>query len=586
MNPTAQNHLGQYCLHAQIGSGGMGVVYKATDETLHREVAIKVLHPHLLQKEDLKERFRREARMHAQLMHPNVVTLLSLYEDDEHMALVMEMVHGKNLKEYLATAKKHSIAHLLSIAQAVLEGLGAAHKIGLVHRDLKPANVLISDSGEVKLMDFGLAKSESGVDDLTQSGATVGSFRYMAPEQILNQPVDARTDLYAMGILLYQMMTGQLPFDANAQGGGEFEIMEKQVRGEAVPPHELNAALPLEVSDLILRLLAKDPIERPQSCALVRQEIDMLTQYLSEAVMAPGFKQAYVGLAKHSNIEIALGLIKAVIQPVVKLLRRPIALACQYKSKLPDSFGKQLVRWGGVLVVLSLLAWVLISVMNTAHRPIIKSNSVVSSPVQKSDTIVEPVLKASLARKVSTADAAKLEVQHDIKNIKPPKKVIQIKLKPHVKTVRKVSHRTRSITYSMAHKVTRSEGGSVESSKAHEFRGGKHTYFSSLKSYRGKGRFTAYKKGQVRLYLDRPVSLKKLVLHRASIGKLDFKKGYIKLAVQDEKHKWHQIFERKGNDVDQAVSIYRSKLPKLILGVRMRFRSPEPLIVGPIDLIR
>ncbi|NOR73218.1 MAG: protein kinase, partial [Mariprofundaceae bacterium] len=170
-------HLGNYRLDSKIGEGGMGVVYQAMDEKLNREVAIKVLHPHLLQNENLKERFRREARMHAKLMHQNVVTLLSIYEDGEHMALVMEMVHGKNLKEHIKSNPNLNLIDLVKISDAILAGLEAAHNLGMVHRDLKPANVLISDDGAIKLMDFGLAKPERGEDDLTQSGATVGSFR-------------------------------------------------------------------------------------------------------------------------------------------------------------------------------------------------------------------------------------------------------------------------------------------------------------------------------------------------------------------------------------------------------------------------
>ena len=362
-------HLGQYRLDSELGSGGMGIVYRATDEKLHREVAIKVLHPHLLQNEDLKERFRREARMHAQLMHPNVVTLLSLYEDAEHMALIMEMVHGKNLREYLRTAKKHAIIDLVRIAQAILLGLEAAHHIGLVHRDLKPANVLLADNGDIKLMDFGLAKPAKGDDDLTQSGATVGSFRYMAPEQILNQPIDARTDLYAFGILLYQMVTGKLPFDASAQGGGEFEIMEKQVRESPVSPHELNRSLPLEISDLILRLLAKNPNDRPASCTLVHQELDIIARHLSDKAMAPGLSKTSVNIPAHSNAAIAKGLLKASARSIrsklakffgmfISILPRRDLPVLGEGSGMPHKW-KVVATWGGASLMLVLLGWVL-----------------------------------------------------------------------------------------------------------------------------------------------------------------------------------------------------------------------------------
>ena len=133
----------------------------------------------------------------------------------------------------------------------------------------------------------------------------------------------------------------------------------------------------------------------------------------------------------------------------------------------------------------------------------------------------------------------------------------------------------------------RSDGSKVDASKVHEFKGGSHVYFSSLASYSGKGTlYTAYKKGQVRLYLDEAVRLQKIVLHKASVGKRNFKGGYVKLAVQDDKHKWHEVFVRKDDDVDVAVTISKAKLPRAVKGVRLRFRSPEPITIGPIDLIR
>ena len=592
-------HLGQYRLDSELGSGGMGIVYRATDEKLHREVAIKVLHPHLLQNEDLKERFRREARMHAQLMHPNVVTLLSLYEDADHMALIMEMVHGKNLREYLRTAKKHAIIDLVRIAQAILLGLEAAHHIGLVHRDLKPANVLLADNGDIKLMDFGLAKPAKGDDDLTQSGATVGSFRYMAPEQILNQPIDARTDLYAFGILLYQMMTGKLPFDASAQGGGEFEIMEKQVREHPVSPHELNRSLPLEISDLILRLLAKSPDDRPASCALVHQELDIIARHLSDKVMAPGLSKTSVNIPTHSNASIAKGLLKASIRSVrskfstffgmfIALLPRRDLPSSGEDSGMPHKW-KLVATWGGAFLMIALLGWVLVSVMDVAERPVMISEPAVQKTAsvshEKQPDVIKPKLGAELVEKAK--DALQTPV---VKKVEPVavtvKKSIQPKKVRKPKKVIRAKPAARSITYSVGYKVTRSDGSKVDISKPHEFKGGKRLYFESLKSYRGKELFTSYKKGQIRLYLNKPVKLRKIVLRKASVGRLNFKGGYVKLAVQDAKHKWHEIFIRKDDDVDIAVTISKAKLPDEIRGVRLRFRTPEPITIGPVDLIR
>ena len=590
-------HLGQYRLESEIGSGGMGIVYSATDETLHREVAIKVLHPHLLQNEDLKERFRREARMHAQLMHPNIVTLLSIYEDKEHMALVMEMVHGKNLREYLRAGDKHSIADLIHIAKAVLSGLETAHRIGLVHRDLKPANVLVSDSGDIKLMDFGLAKPEAGDDDLTQSGATVGSFRYMAPEQILNKPIDARTDLYAFGILLYQMMTGKLPFDASAAGGGEFEIMEKQVRDNPVPPHEVNHSISLEISDLILRLLAKNPDDRPASCSVVIQELNNLAKDLSKVAKAPIVSRPPTTNTQ-SNAEIAKGLLLASgctllswVHPVSTLVSNTATqvfaklpgrekLLTHWEEKAPKTW-KVTLTWLAAAMVIALLGWALISVMGAAERPVIVQ---VNPERVVQNQAVQPAIKPVVISPATPVQTKKTVQQSKQASVVTPVKSV-VKPKPQVKHKRKPRRVAKSITYKVGHKLIRQDGSKATMADQHEFKGGSRLFFEALKDYRGKGAFIAYKKGQLRLYLDKPVTLRKIIIHKASVGRLSFKGGYIKLAVQDSKHKWHKIFERDDDDVDIAVTISKQKLPATIIGARLRFRSPEPITIGPIDLI-
>jgi len=602
MIKSGTTHLGQYRLGAELGSGGMGIVYRATDETLHREVAMKVLHPHLLQDEDLKERFRREARMHAQLMHPNVVTLLSIYEDGEHMALIMEMVQGKNLREYLRAANKQTMADLLRIAQAILSGLQAAHQLGLVHRDLKPANVLLSDSGDVKLMDFGLAKPAAGDDDLTQSGATVGSFRYMSPEQILNQPIDARTDLYAFGILLYQMVTGKLPFDASAQNGGEFEIMEKQVRELPVAPHEINHSLPLDISDLILRLLAKSPDDRPASCTIVQQEITEISMHLSDQLVAPSLAKSAPTMVIQSNTAIAKGLVEASAKGVVNfgstlfgsfiaIIPSRHTLASHWDKQL-SSPHKKLLAWGGGALLVTILIWIMVAVMGDDSRSSIVKEPVAPSDVsmlEKSSLNVEATpeenVKDPQGIKESIVDPVKSTKQDDEK---PVEKVQQTKKdKPTVKPNRIIKPKRveRSITYTVPHKVMRSTGGQVDINQPHEFKGGNHVYFEVLRDYSGKDSFTSYKKGQIRLYLDEAVSLKKIILKKASVGKLNFKGGYVKLAVQDDKYKWHKVFFREDDDVDIAVTIAKNQLPAKIKGVRLRFRTPEPITIGPIDLI-
>ena len=301
--------LGPYRLVEKLGEGGMGVVYRAQDERLGREVAVKVLHPTLVRDENLRARFRREAQVHAKILHPNVVTLLTVYEEADTMALVMEYVRGRNLRAWMR-AHQPGLDEILHLADGMLAGLAAAHAIGVVHRDFKPANVLITDEGVVKIMDFGLAKPARLEKDLTQAGAIVGSYRYMAPEQIRGEHVDARTDLYAFGIVLYEMCTGSVPFDARGRGS-EFIIMEKQVREPPEPPSARNPAVPPPLEHLILSLLAKNPEDRPASAEAVRRALRQVRHLLAHREIASA--RAHLPPPDHepSNWEIFVGLVKA-----------------------------------------------------------------------------------------------------------------------------------------------------------------------------------------------------------------------------------------------------------------------------------
>jgi serine/threonine protein kinase len=596
----SQSSLGHYRLVSKLGEGGMGVVYLAQDEKLGREVAIKVLHPHLLQHENLKERFRREARMHAKIIHPNVVTLLSLYEDGEHMALVMEMVHGMNLRQYLRDHQHTTLVDILRISEAILNGLGAAHKLGMVHRDLKPANVLLSEDGSIKLMDFGLAKPSKGDDDLTQSGATVGSFRYMAPEQILNQPVDARTDLYSFGILLYQMCTGKLPFDSTGNGAGEFEIMEKQIRQDPVAPITLNSTLPKMLSNLILDLLAKNIADRPANCDAVHQVLLQIGTQEANSVAGHEIKIPPPS-EPQSNSAIAKGLLNA----VYLRLRRTIGL-----KKKTGTAGKKTVAaavdkkkrwhapltWAVLLGVLAGLGWVLASVIHVAEQ---QSGTIVmkeQAPDSTSNRTIADAPESSGAnsgerdtRTVETASASK-QVEPPVADEKPAATPVAtakpvVKAKPKPKPRVRAKPKVNSVTYRVPHKLVRSDGTREDEKSSHEFRGKSRLFFPDLKDYRWKETLHTFKKGQLRLYLDDPVRVSTIVIQKASVGRLDFTGGSFDLNVQDEKGKWHDLFERNDRDIDSPVTIKVAKSIGKIKGVRVRFRSSEPITIGPIDLL-
>ncbi len=599
--PGKAARLGHYVLDEKIGEGGMGIVYRAHDEKLGREVAIKVLHPHLLKHENLKERFRREARMHAKLIHPNIVTLLALYEDDEHMALVMEMVHGVNLRQYMREHPRMDLLDIIRISEAVLAGLDAAHKMGIVHRDLKPANVLLSEDGGVKLMDFGLAKPTGGDEDLTQSGATVGSFRYMAPEQILNQPVDARTDLYSFGILLYQMCTGKLPFDATGNGAGEFEIMEKQIRQDPVPPIKLNPGLPKMMSNLILDLLAKNPSDRPPNCetvhkmlmqvaASIRGDLGKHADATREVVLPPPSERM-------SNLEIAKGLVRALLHRL-GFRRKPPELVS--KKGLPARSRRTWrtpAVWGVAFLLLLGVGLGLWSVLHmaesqrqgaTATGPVAgKESSKEAGPEASKPEEAKPVAAAKTAGKpASKAPTASSGTAKSARAAKAPK--AQSPRKVRVRSARKHTTRSRPVvrpvTDRVGHKLVRSDGTHAGIRERHEFRGGSRLYFESLRNYRWKDKFRTYKKAQLRLFLDRPVEVRRVVIHKASVGKADFTGGEIELQLQDARGKWHQILKLNDRDIDRPLSISVRRMGK-VKGARFRFRSPEPITVGPIDLL-
>jgi serine/threonine protein kinase len=266
--------IGHYRLVRPIGQGGMGMVFHAYDEELQRDVALKVLHQHLIEEPKQLERFRREARTHGQLDHDNIIKLLDSHDHKNTIALIMELVEGCTLKEFTNYRGALELGEIITLSQGILSGLQMAHEHNVTHRDMKLSNVLLEDSGGIKLMDFGLAKTKQFEDEITASGIAVGSYYYMAPEQIVGNPIDARTDLYAFGIMLYRMATGKLPFTSSS--GGEFEIMEKQVRHQPMPPESINPEVSDKLSGIIMNLLEKDPKNRPADCEAVLEMVNQL----------------------------------------------------------------------------------------------------------------------------------------------------------------------------------------------------------------------------------------------------------------------------------------------------------------------
>ena len=263
--PTPGSEIGPYRIIGTLGAGGMGVVYRAHDARLGRDVAIKFLGEHMARDPQSRARLEREARAVAALSHPNICTLFDVGPN----YLVMELLKGQTLKERIASGR-FSNQDLCSIAIPVSEALNAAHSRGIVHRDIKPGNIFVTSQGIVKILDFGLAKTVGRPDSdpsdkqsLTKPGSTLGTVSYMSPEQTRGKAVDARTDLFSFGVVLYEMATGSLPFT----GDSWTDICDALLNKDPQPASELNPELTPELGRIIDRVLEKDRTLRYQTAA-------------------------------------------------------------------------------------------------------------------------------------------------------------------------------------------------------------------------------------------------------------------------------------------------------------------------------
>jgi eukaryotic-like serine/threonine-protein kinase len=259
----------RYELEELVGTGGMSSVFRARDQQLEREVAIKILHQHYADDPEYLERFRREARAVARLSHPNIVTVIDRGDDGSRQFIVFEHVEGENLKELVVRSGRLPVRPALELALAVADGLAFAHDHGLVHRDVKPQNVLLSNEGEVKVTDFGIARSLHVEHGVTQTGTVLGTGEYLAPEQASGQPVSPATDVYSLGVVLWELLAGEVPF----QGENFVAVALRHVNEP--PPHlrERRPDVSPRLDAAVDRALAKDPAHRFPSMKAFAQEL-------------------------------------------------------------------------------------------------------------------------------------------------------------------------------------------------------------------------------------------------------------------------------------------------------------------------
>ncbi|MFF2078141.1 protein kinase [Kitasatospora sp. NPDC058162] len=259
---------GRYELVEILGVGGMATVWRGVDRVLGRQVAVKILNGGLADDPRFAERFSREAQHAAMLVHPRIVMVFDSGVDEGTPFIVMELVHGRSLAAVLVQQPNLPVERAVGIAAAVCEALSVAHAAGLVHRDIKPGNIMITDDGGVKVVDFGIARAGSS-SNLTQTASVLGTAAYLSPEQATASALDGRTDLYAVGCVLTEMLTGETPFTAETP----VAIAFKHVSEQPQPPSVRRPGLPPALDAVVLRLLAKDPAHRPADAAAARVEL-------------------------------------------------------------------------------------------------------------------------------------------------------------------------------------------------------------------------------------------------------------------------------------------------------------------------
>jgi len=267
MQGEVNQRLGDYEILGMLGAGGMGRVYRVRHVISDRIEAMKILLPDLAGRQDLADRFLREIKLVASLNHPNIATLCTALTIDNQLVMVMEFVDGVTLSQKLESGPIR-IPDALGYLDQALSALGYAHSKGIIHRDIKPANMMLTPSGVVKLMDFGIAHADTQ-RALTQTGTTLGSIDYMSPEQIMGQATDARSDLYSVGVSCYEMVTGQRPFRASS----DFELMAAHVKEMPKNPIEIQPWMPARLSEIIMKTIAKAPEDRFQKAEELREAL-------------------------------------------------------------------------------------------------------------------------------------------------------------------------------------------------------------------------------------------------------------------------------------------------------------------------
>ena len=270
--------IGDYEILSELGAGGMGRVYKVRNTISDRIEAMKILLPDLAGREELAARFLREIKLLASLNHPNIAQLRTAFTNDNQLVMIMEYVAGVSMSIHLSGGPI-AVTDAINYIDQVLNALSYAHQQNVIHRDIKPGNMMLTPQGVVKVMDFGIARSDSDLT-LTMAGTSLGTVNYMSPEQVKGEPTDPRSDLYSVGICLYEMVTGKKPFTA----GSDYSIMTAQVNEAPRPPIELQPELPSALNQIILMAIDKDPSRRFQTATAFRNALNSMRDSMRDSV--------------------------------------------------------------------------------------------------------------------------------------------------------------------------------------------------------------------------------------------------------------------------------------------------------------
>lgn len=330
--------VGRYQVEGELGQGAMGVVYKATDPTIGRQVALKTLRldVHGIEADEMHRRFQNEARAAGVLNHPNIITIYDAGEDQNLFYIAMEFIVGETLAEILKKRRVLPVEHVIGVTRGVCNGLDFAHSKGIIHRDIKPANIMIAADGTAKIMDFGIAKAAG---NLTTAGQVLGTPNYMSPEQVRGKPLDGRTDLFSLGVVLYEMLTGAKPFAAE----NVTSIIYKIVNEDPVAPHELDPGIDPGLSAIVMRALSKDANDRYQSGADLAREVANCSSYRAPSAALTGAQVAFS--AEQINSAEPTQAAATAVAPATSKIPAPVtapettAPAVPRKSRRRISFG-------------------------------------------------------------------------------------------------------------------------------------------------------------------------------------------------------------------------------------------------------